>query len=288
APEALAAEQEALRRVAQRVARSPNLALDIFTLADSDTKRIERQLIDTPSPRVQVSFGATWCLTRPTDHDASNTFAKVRDAVLPFWTFYAGRLLSPALAAVLAPYRYLDHLHVDPAEVPCPAPSLRPFYDVAQANWREHRLPTLPGLAFSVVPLVGDVGPRIASAPHDVYLRGTMHFVAPENLARLELGSPARMKAIIDHKGATLQCDVDLPANASALAFVPRLQGASPRTDEFFEHGLVAVRLPKGLSGGIWLHTVIRVQSAQTAAGQPPGVVRLRGAADLAYLKRPR
>jgi hypothetical protein len=287
-PARLAEERAAWRRVAERAARSTKLRLDVWATAGSDTKPIREGLGGGDDARVTVSSGAVWNMSRPGDGETT-TLAAVRAAVADTWTFYAARLLSPALARLLAPFRFLDEVDdgLD-ALAPPDEPALVAFHDQMMRSWRAHRLPSLPGLAFDAVPVALGAAPRSRAA------EGTRHAgdlaVVPSSAVRV-VSAPHALAARLDHRGVALIADLPaIPAEASAIVLVPR--GASETTaawlDALGAAGLVALRAELTERGPHRLRVDLRVQDARAFLLDAGGRPLRRGVADLGYLRDPR
>lgn len=275
-PARLEEERAAWRRVAAHVSRSRNLRLDVWATAGRDTHALRDELGAHDAERLSVSSGAVWSMTRPTD-GVDTTLGAVRAAVADVWTFYAARLLSPALARLLAPFRFLDEVDegLDTLSPPS-SPDLAPFHEAIQRSWLAHRLPTLAGLSFDLVPVaVGPARPR-RDAEGTRY-RGDLAVV---ERARA-VGSAVPLEAKLDHRGVALETLLSIPRSCDGLALVPR--GAP--IEAFEPQGLVALLAPP--AGDARLRVDLRVQDARAflldGAGEP---VR-RGVADLSYFRAP-
>ena len=286
-PRQLALEEERWRAAADFISRSRTLELDAWSTRTSELGRVRAGLTGGSSERVRVSYGAVWSVTRPVD-GRQTPYAVVRDAMAPVWTFYAGRVLSPGLARLLRPWRFLDELGADADSVECPEDGLRGFHAVATRSWRQHRLPTLPGLRFSVVPLRGTLGGP-ARAPHGVVLGGALRYLEPARLATLERGAPVALAEHADHRGITLACELGLDAGVAALAFVPHplpdgaVDGAW--VGAIGAGGLVALIPGEAASGPARLEVTVRVQAVQAALLDAEGALLAEGRGDLGYYR---
>jgi len=279
-PARLEEERAAWRRVAARVSRSRNLRLDVWATAGRDTAELQEDLGARGNERVSVSSGAVWSMTRPTDGGQS-TLAAVRAAVADVWTFYAARLLSPVLAHLLAPFRFLDEVDdgLDTLSPPR-AHELLPFHETIQQSWRTHRLPTLPGLSFDAVPVAVARGPSRREAEGTRY-RGDFAIVESARA----VGAAAPLEPQVDHRGVSLEARLAVPADCDGLAIVPR--GASTTSqvwvDALAARGLVVLRAPK--AGNARLRIDLRVQDARGFLLDDDGEPLRRGVADLSYFR---
>lgn len=270
-PASLEEERAAFRRVAARVSRSRNLRLDVWATTGRDTAALRADL--GGNEQVSVSSGAVWAMTRPTDAN-ERTLEAVRAAVADVWTFYAARLLSPALAHLLAPFRFLDEVDDGLDALPPPhARELLPFHDAIQRSWRTHRLPTLPGLSFAAVPVT--VGRSRREAEGTRY-RGEFAVVD----AAHAVGAAVPLETHFDHRGVWLEARLALPHDCDGLAIVPR----DASLDALAARGLVVLRTA---SGGVRLRVDLRVQDARAFLFDEDGEPLRRGVADLSYFREP-
>jgi hypothetical protein len=284
-PRQLETQQRGWLRVANQVSASQHLNIDAWTTARGDFERT-RSLFESVagSRRVKVSFGAVWSVTRPTENGEKHRFDTVRAAVEPLWTFYASRLLSPALASLLEPFQFLDELDVDPATLPAPDGPLRPFFDAIMASWRRDHLPTLPALRLAVVPLRLRPGVRTASTRFGARLSGDLTCAENDQFEMLENGVPQSLQLTRDHEGVRLTASVSCPPGTSFLAFVPEPLAGAP-ADLDWVRALAAsgmtgmqVRDPSPMSP-IQIDVLLRMQEVFVYLQSQHGP--LRGRADL-------
>lgn len=285
---ALAQEHDAWRAVAARAAGSSRLSLDVWATTDRELGAVREMLGHGDSPRVTVSLGAVWSMTRPTDEGRAS-YDEVRAAVEPTWTFYAARLLSPALARMLAPFRHLDELDGDPERVaPPPAPLDEPFR-VIHSSFRRHRLPTLPGLAFSVFPV------RLRGAPTrahgGVVHSGALGFAPPEAITSLDLEAGAAFATGVDAFGVELVARHELSTAAGALAFVPHRPDDPDGVERTWAEalardGLTVIRVPaSGPPASV--RVGLRMQELTVAVVDPSATVLARGKAEIERYRTP-
>lgn len=212
------------------IAETAAVELDVWT---SNPERVAPLRADLAGTRARVSYSGYWDSPRPKHATAPHDFDSVRAAVAPFWTFYAAKLLSPSLARLLAPLALLDDL-----DTPDPRPDdhpLRPMVDDAYANFARTRLPTLPSLGFSAVPVTGAAR---ATAFGDVHLRGDAVVLAGAR----RMGPRADLAAASDHRGILLSARLEAPAATDFIALLPR--GAE--LDALEDDGVLALRVPAG------------------------------------------
>ncbi|MBI2392090.1 MAG: cobalamin B12-binding domain-containing protein [Deltaproteobacteria bacterium] len=281
-PARLEEERAAWRRVAARVSQSRNLRLDVWATAGRDTAALREDLGSPGSERVSVSSGAVWSMTRPAD-GAATSLATVRAAVADVWTFYAARLLAPALAHLLAPFRFLDEVDDRLDDLPPPsAPALLPFHETIQRSWRAHRLPTLPGLSFDAVPVAFEGG-RMRREGEGARFQGDLSIV---EAARV-VAAATPLEVCLDHRGVALEAWLaPLPTGTDAIAIVPR--GAAPTSQAWVDavgaRGIVVLR-PPATSERVRLRVDLRVQDARVFLIDENDEPRRRGVADLAYFR---
>ncbi|MEI8255281.1 MAG: hypothetical protein WCJ30_06360, partial [Deltaproteobacteria bacterium] len=284
-PGVLAAERAALRHLAARVANSKKLWLDVWVMDGRDAEALRTDI--NAGPRVKVSSGAVWSMTRPGD-GATTTLARVREATAHVWTFYAARLLSPALARLLAPFRFLDEVADDlDALDPPSAPELVPFHTAILRAWKMHRLPTIEGLAFDAVP-VALSAPATRRAAEGTRYAGDLT-VAVLSTVR-PVGPAIALVEHIDHRGVRLEAQIPaLPAGCDALALVPR--GDGPSTPAWLEamsrSGLAVMRAPPDARSCV-LRIDLRVQDARAFLLEAEGEPLRRGVADVGYFSAPK
>lgn len=279
---AVAREEAAWREVAAAVARSRRLRLDVWAGSERDAAAARRALGD-PGPRAVVSLAAVWSLTRP-DAARRPTLAELRDALGPVWTFYAGRLLSPALEPLLAPFRLLDELDADPAAAPPPPPELAGWRERLLAHWRAHRIAALPGLSFDAVPARLRPSAAPARGFGGTRLRGALRAVASD-AARLALDRAVPLAADLAHDAVRLRAPLRLDPGDDAVALVARPPpgGAAPGPALPAE-GLVVLDA-RGAAHAAAVQVAIRVQEAEAALVDAAGTPLARGRAELGYVR---
>lgn len=281
-PAELAAEEAGWRAAAARVRRSEQLGLDAWT-EGRETAAAARRLLEPDGRRVQVSQGSVWRMTRPPG-EARPPFEAVRAAVAPLWTFYAARLLSPALARLLERFRLLDELREE--EVPAPPGALAAWHEVIRTGWGRDRLPTLPGLAFWAAPLPAAEG--AARPPRgELRLHGAARWVAAPGAP---LAPPFPLAVEEDETGVRLRGAP--PAGALAFALLPAPPAGAPDARWWAAvaaDGLVAIAAPPGEPGHIAeVRVALRVQEAELALLDGAGRPVARGRAELGYFEPPR
>lgn len=280
-PERLHDEEEAWRRASRRVARSTTLRLDVWRTAGSDTRRARD--VFGAGPRVTVSLGTTWHVLRARA-GAGPPLSELREVAAPLWTFYAARLLSPALASLLEPFRFLDELDRDPEHLPRPDGPLGGWHDVAIAGWRAHRLPTLPGLGFGVLPFLRGDGPLALARLHaGVRFHGPAGAVTP-GLSPSRGAIPVPVRIDVDHATVWLRSG-PLDAVADSFALVPHLappSGAAPATLPLDAFGGVVLAAPRPVAG-VEVRVALRIQEAGLTIVDARGKPLARARAELGY-----
>lgn len=295
-PRRLELERARWRAAAGRIAASPTLTLDAWTTTTESLAHVRDSLGAPPdAPRIKVSYAAVWAVTRPVDGRAV-PFDRVHDAAAPVWTFYAARILSPALAVLLGPYRFLDELdalaestEVVPADEP-----LSGFVNTIRRSFQRDHLPLLPDLAFELVPLTEALrAPDEGSA--GVTLHGALARVRSSG-ADLEATAHARAPLALerDHRGVTLRAELEIAPAVVALGFVPLERAASrptpPELEAIARAGLVAITLPRATGDGLRrlrIEVVLRVQEVHLAVLDEGGELIARGRGELGYFRRP-
>lgn len=289
--ERLAYEQQAWRRVADAVVASHNLRLDLWSTQSTDLPRMRANLTASDSDRIQVSYGGVWAVTRPTD-GVTRALDQVQAALEPLWTFYAARLLSPALARLLQPFRLLDEVDGDPVAAGPGDAALMPFWEQMTASWERDRLPLLPELGFAALPVRG--------APSWLPERRLLGVQAQGDLGFLRrrpgwcLAGPAvLLEHVLGHRGVELH-GAPPPGDYDALLFVPlasRAQAAQGQVDEAWlarvgEHGFLGVRVPRGARPAR-LTVYLRVQDAHVLIADEASKRLASGVAHLNYFRPP-
>lgn len=280
-PAALAREEKAWHDVAAAVASEPRLQLDAWA-SDQGTLAATRRLIGAPAPRVGVSLSAAWSLTRP-GAGPTRSLAELARVLAPAWTFYAAKLLSPALEQVLAPFRLLDELDSDPITTPDLPPPLATWQSAVRAYWGEHRLPALPGLGFLAVPVRSGPGRSPAGTFGATRLHGRLTVLGVEAAAlRLDAASP--LDVTHSHDAVRLHAPLRL-AHGEGVAIIPGPSpsdtGASdlPGVDRFLVISTPAV--PPASS----IQIALRVQEAEVAILDADGKPISRGRSELGYFQ---
>lgn len=281
-PRRLAFEEKRWRAAAERIARSRVLTLDAWSTTTNDLVSLKRKLSDRDHARVKVSYGAVWSVTRPVD-GVANSFDTVRDAMVPVWTFYAGRVLSPSIARMLAPFRYLDELDSDVDGLTCPSESVRGFFEASRRGWAAHHLPYLPGLRFSLVPLRD--APSVRKR-HGVELHGALGVVEQARIA----GDPLPLVELADHKGIGLRGAFTIDEAVRALAIVPHRMPDGGLDGRYVQalaaDGLVAFAVPPAVRRAT-LELLVRVQGVQAALLDDESSALATGRGDLRYFRVP-
>ena len=311
-PSSRQAHARGWRRVAERVAVSSRLVLDLWVTQPEHLAAARRRLPQAPGERVKVSYGGTWNVTRPMDGRSPQDLDLVHRAVAPIWTFYAGHLLSPALHRLLRPWALLDELDEEPESSPRPAGPLGAFHDLALSWWRKHRLAALPGLRVRVIPCSwksagtsqgsswDSGGTSQAGPPQGRTSRSTSNELRTHDAAAVtsldDLAlDPAEEGATLaggwDHRGVTLRARLG-PTRARALVLVPCPLGGEQRLDGRWiaavgGAGLLTVALPRiEAPRALLVEVAIRVQEAMIGVMDEEGVVVARGRVDMGYLRQ--
>lgn len=286
---ALAEEGGAWERVAKFVASSRRLHLDLWATDSPLFERLRRRFGVDRSRRVTVSLGAVWLVTRPVEGDEGTTLDSIRQAMEPLWTFFAARLLSPSLARLLRPFEFLDALAEDPRSLPDPGGALSRFFRLAMENWHCHYVPTLPGLAFCLLPVVAPQA--LVRQRHGTRFRGAMGVADRVVLC----GDAREMRTLADYRGVVLEASIAWPSAANAVAIVPRPLGGGSLEPQWLEtllaDGFVVIKTDRDLRNLIQEATArltLRVQDISAALMDGSGDLICLGRADLGYYQVPR
>ena len=262
------------------------MRLDVWSTRSSNVARVKSEIADPDNDRVKASYGAVWAVTRPVD-DAAASFDAVVDAVAPAWTFYAARLLSPALAKMLAPFRFLDELDGDPLSVTAPDGALAAYHALVADRWRAIRLPTLPGLRFAAMPVRAHT--TSAHTREGIHVSGALAFATTDSLE--VLGRTIALAELADHRGIDLRARVtSLPRDADALAVVPEPLDGSPVDSAWLAAiggtaGALVVKLAPEASEARELVVHLRVQDARVFVLDSGREEVARGVAHLGYFR---
>lgn len=280
--------------MARVAAKGHTLTLDLWTTRPERLAELRRDYGVTESSRVKVSSAAVWSVTRPLDAITTPSFDDVRVAMLPAWTFYAARALSPALSTLLAPFCFLDELAGAPEEAACPRPPLSEFFELIYDSWRRHRLPVLPGLGFVACAVDDVVEAPVASTtatPQGTRLHGALTYLAPGVVPDVSRRGPLLVESR-DRKGVTLQAGIELDSSARAIVLLPtigRPGRSSPQADRaLLAQGAVALLVPPSSSGAHTLELAVRMQEVSVALLDSKGALVARGRAELGYFRHPR
>ncbi len=283
-PERLGDEEQRWRAASLRVDRSSSLRLAAWPTRGADTRRAREVFPAGERGRVDVLVGTSWRMTRPRA-DGRPTLAELDRIMAPLWTFYGARLLSPALARLLAPFRFLDDVEGDPETLPRPQDPLGRFHDVALEGWRAHRLPFLPGLEFSVLPLHRDPGGTPpARRDAGVLFHGSAGAIAAA-LAATPVGPEVPLSARLDHSALRLRSG-PIATALDRVAFVPHLAAAAadggPATLQPAAFGAVVLEAPRRLAG-LEVRVALRIQEAELALVDASGAPVSRARLDLGF-----
>ena len=263
------------RDAATHVDRSARVELDAWATTPRDSGELRRRLLAGEPRRVKVSCAATWAVTRPTDQQQI-AMAEVAAAVDWLWSFYAARILSPALAELLVPFALLDELEVDPASVAAPADDRHSSHAVIMDNWHRHALPTLPGLRFSLAP-IRTPAPSLTSLA-GLTTTGALELV----MATAELAPELiPLESTIDHRGVCLRAT--LPPQRHGYAFVAHdLVSGQPMRSWNRAHGSMAITAPACGDAELVCQARVHLQGVSLRLTTAAATVA-EGSADLGY-----
>ncbi|NOZ00924.1 MAG: hypothetical protein GXP54_03425 [Deltaproteobacteria bacterium] len=270
------------------MSRSRWLRLDVWAVSNEQLARLGADFRDAAPGRVKVSFAAVWHVTRANDTQKT-AYQSVLDAMDPVWTFYAARLLSPVLADMLAPFRYLDEMPGDPSGLSDSGGWGSPFFQTFMESWEQHRVPTIPGLSFSAIPVRlapnSSLMRRVGGTNHS----GDLYVVGPGECEPITDTSPDRLSVETNHAGVLMTGPCHVPDSADAIAFIPHPPGMNSLKPDWIrtvaadsltvlEVGL----LPNDLTGS-YLRLSLRVQDITVTLLDRDADVVARGRADLSY-----
>ncbi len=290
-------ELDQWRAAAQVVAESDSIQLDLWVTEPSALQKVRRGLGDLVSDRIQVSSAAVWLHTRPQDNEPQLAFDEVHSVLGAIWSFYAARLLSPALSALLVPFRFLDEIgEIDEAGLleSSHRPELAEAGRAIVESWRAHRLPLLPNLRFSVLPCNVRSGASALRELRGVYFHGDLAVRAANDLSLDDLWVRP-MTHHEDHRGVALESPpFDLGEDQAVVIVTNPLDGSQldrPWVRRIGRKGVVLLggdRLTTDAAGRgpFTVRVVLRVQDADVALLDKAGAPVARGRADLAYFRR--
>lgn len=278
---AIDAELEAWREVAQVAAASDRLNLVVWTGSEARRSRTAATLLDCPSPRVRVKHDVSWDVTRPRRARHGEDLDEVLAAVEPVWTFYAAKLLSPALSTLLEPFGLLDDLEDDPAARLPSIPGLEAARSVLLERWQRHRLPAIPGLRFAAVP-VGPAARPSANRSRTSY-GGSMDIW---QCASADLERAVELATHFEADGVDLEGPAVTLARGEALALLPLMP------DQTLDASVLEVLAPHGLTtlrpkrpGSARPVLALRVQQVTGLLLGAAGETLARGVAHLNYVQ---
>lgn len=290
--ERLLGERSAWQRVTSTIERSTTLRLDAWVTQERDTARARTDLTADGYKHINVSNGAVWSMTRPTDGGAPIELPALLQAVSGLWSFHAARLLSPTLATLLQPFRLLDEIDdldeygLDAGPRPSVSPSLGAFRDEIARQWRANRLPTLPSLRLALLPVSLRPAAPLRASSGEFRWAGALGLVAAADVTLN--GAAITLTRATDHRGERLQATLPALRGSSALAFVPHpLEGALDAAwlREIGELGLVIFRLPAGAaSSGTQFVAHLRIQDFRVHLLDEAGESLARGVAHCGYI----
>lgn len=235
----LAAQMTGWRRAAERIERSGRIDLELWH-SEVTTAAAMDEAISPTLRRTRKSLASPWALLRPTDGLPLPGLDELSATMEPLWTFDAARLLTPPLAASMAPFGDLDDLKADPTEWSAGEGPLRGYWEEAIAQWKKVRLALLPSLRFSIVPARTVL--RLQNAAETIRLAGRAGIVFPQHLGGVFAPASAPLVTRVDEARVHLGGEVEAPAEANALLVVPH-----PPGPETFGHEWVAAIAPWGL-----------------------------------------
>jgi len=290
APDRLDEERDAWLKAAHAASSTRWIGFDVWAVSNDQFTRLLGDFKETDPHRVKVSFAAVWHVTRAGDSEDTGIDA-VHEAMRPVWTFYAARLLSPALAEMLAPFNFLDEMARDPSGMAAPEGPLSCFHEAFMINWDRHKVPTIPGLSFSIVPVELSRGFLTAPEYCGTHYHGSMGVAAAGSFVVCN-GSAGKLLHVEESfDGIRLSGSFTLPDRADAIAFIPLPPGQESPDHDWLgalgEHGLTIMKTPRELLDrpGVGIQVTLRVQDITTLLLDPSGDVASRGRADLAYFQ---
>lgn len=290
----LAKELGAWENAARYVAGSERLRLDIWTDGELAIKTPAQAIKDAGGHHAKVSRSTVWHMFRMVDRPDSPDWDEVRSAVRPIWTFYASRLLSPTLAALLAPYHMLDELDDPPADDGTAPALLADARRRLEISWQTTHLPTLPDMVWWALPtgLTGELDAKDARS--NVAYQGNLGRSRATRDIRPMLRRMRPMDTTIDDTGVRLSAPIDGPCDGVVLLPWPSGKGRPDGDwlDLLAGDGLCALDLrdvptDRRAGNGMQIQVVLRVQDAGIALLDADGTPLARGRADMNYYWKP-
>ncbi|MGM0578423.1 MAG: hypothetical protein ACQEXJ_22045 [Myxococcota bacterium] len=285
-PVRLKSEMERWRAAAERVDGSHGLRMEFWT-EDADAHEALLAAIPMVSERTGSKRSSPWDVFRPRDGQPLPPLDTLSDSMKPLWTFYAARLLSPALASMMAPLRDLDDIDIAPPAHPAPEGPLRGYWDEVVEQWDRVRLAIMPGLRFSAVPIAttGRLARPSGSSP---LLAGRAGVARPVHVRSMSLDAPIALEPFIDEARVTLMGRGTLPDGFDGLAIVPHPPDGSPLDAGFLRRlspsGLLTLTVPRDV-GAFELDIRLLFQTATLVCTGADGQVVSAGRADLEFYR---
>lgn len=258
---------------------TPHNGVEVWALRRETLRAAARDMQN--NTRTRVTDAGAWEVVRPMDGRAPADFEEVREAVRGHFSFVAARLLSPALARMLAPYGWLDDVEADP-ELGRFEGALEIARQIAADNWCRHRIPSFPDLKLWCAPI-----------PRDQLLRRDAR--AFGNLAHDDghfawVGSAVPTSAFVEmqleqcHDAARAWAEV--PA-ADTLLIVPCPIGAL--SEQWLQtvsaDGLFALQLPPGPDSPLRVDLLLALNALTVTASRDGAEVAM-GRSDPGFYRR--
>jgi hypothetical protein len=191
----------------------------------------------------------------------------------------------------LEPYVFLDELQLDPDALARPEGVLGPFFDLAFASWKRHRLPTLPGLGFSLVRIHPHPGMPVPRATRGIRLHGQSFLAEPGFFSFAGKDAyPLAMAAEAHGIRLTGSFPHD-PQVSRMMAIIPTLPGqqrpSEAQREQLGSWPLVTLPLPKdGRDAALQVEVCLRAQEAHMRICLSSGRLAARARADMCYFRQ--
>ncbi len=289
-PERLAGEEREWSLVAAATRTSDKLRLHMCAIDPKSVVRAREEVIAEEPPKLMVFHGSVWNLERPTD-DHRRPVRELREIMEPLWTFPAARCLSPALATLLEGFGYIDERGMEPGKMPVPDDARREYWLTIARQWEAHCLPTLPGLAWTMMPARRSSG-RLHTSWEGTFYGGAAGALESDAFTLTD-DAPSDLAHTSTHRGHYLTASLVVPPGADLIVFCPRAPGSEQPDPAWFRAlspwGMAVLDLsslgPSTSDRTFRIELTIRVMEVGAAVLSTEGDLLLRGRMDLGLFR---
>lgn len=286
--ERLAEEEKAWSRIADVARGTERLRLHMCAIDPVSVKRAREEVIAEEPPKLMVFHGATWDLERPMD-SGKRPLAELHAIMEPLWTFPAGRCLSPALGSLLEGFGFIDERGMEPGKLPVPEDARRDWWLTIARQWDRHRLPTLPGLKWSLLPVRRVSREALATSAAGATFGGATGVIGADDWAPIEAVEATPLDHSATLRGNYLGARLEIPAGANALLVLPHPIDGGPAdlawTRAIAGWGLAAIDLSAVRERRVRVELTIRVMEVGVAVLDAEDALLARGRIDLGLFR---